>query len=103
MALAEAGIVHVVLFKWKDEATPEAIDTILVQLRALKNEIPGIVEFTAGEDFCGRSQGFTHGLVAHFTDRASLEAYGPHPAHQRIVQQLIKPISADVLAFDFVP
>jgi hypothetical protein len=32
---------------------------------------------------------------------AALQAYGPHPEHQRVVQNFINPIRADVLALDY--
>jgi hypothetical protein len=92
---------HIVLFRWSEAATPEAIDNVLQELRALKGKIDGIVELTCGADFSGRAQGFTHGLYVRFKDRAALEAYGPHPAHQHVVQNYINPIRASVLAFDY--
>ena len=92
---------HIVLFKWKPEATPEAITQAVEGLRGLKDKISGIVDLSCGENFSDRSQGFTHGLVVRFTDRAALEAYGPSEAHQHVVQNYIMPIRADVLAVDY--
>jgi hypothetical protein len=102
MPSERAGIVHIVLFKWKETATPEAIAKVVEELRAMEGKIEGVVALSCGEDFSGRSQGFATGLVVHFTDRAALEAYGPHPIHQRVVQTFINPIKADVLACDYV-
>jgi hypothetical protein len=99
--LPNAPIVHVVLFKWKEGASAEQITRVMQALDTLKSKIPGIVDFTCGENFCERSQGYTHGLVARFTDRAALDAYGPHPAHQDVVLTLIRPILESVIAFDF--
>ncbi len=36
-----------------------------------------------------------------FTDRAALEAYYPHPEHQRVVQNFVNPIRADTLILDY--
>ena len=94
-------IEHIVLFRWTDAATPEAKANVMTELRKLKGKIPGIVDLTCGENFSDRSKGYTHGLVVRFTDRAALQAYGPHPEHQRVVQNLIKPIAADILALDY--
>lgn len=94
-------IEHIVLFQWKPEATAEQIEEVLLGLRGLTGHIPGIIELHCGEDFSGRSQGYTHGLVVRFQDRAALEAYGPHAAHRRVVEELINPIRGAVLAFDF--
>jgi hypothetical protein len=101
MASAGVGVVHIVLFKWKETATPEAIAQVEAELRAMQGQIEGVLDISCGTDFSGRSQGFATGLVVHFTDRAALEAYGPHPVHQRVVQTFINPIRADVLAFDY--
>ena len=94
-------IEHIVLFRWTEGASPEAIDNVLVELRKLKDRIPGIVDLTCGTNFSDRARGYTHGLVVRFKDRSALEAYGPHPEHQSVVKDLITPICADILAVDY--
>ena len=39
-------------------------------------------------------------LIMHFADRAALEAFGPHPEHQRVVHNFVSPIRAESLVFD---
>jgi hypothetical protein len=92
---------HIVLFRWKEDATPEAIAKVFDGLRALKGKIPGLVELTCGPDFSGRARGFTHGMVVRFVDRAALETYLPHPLHREVITTWIDPIRADVMACDF--
>jgi hypothetical protein len=94
-------IEHIVLFRWTEAASEEAKNEIMAELRRLKGKIPGIIDLSCGTNFCDRSKGYTHGLVVRFTDRAALEAYGPHPEHQRVVQSFIAPIRADILAVDY--
>ena len=94
-------IEHIVLFRWKEEASQEAMDSAVAELRRLKGKIAGIVDLSCGANFSDRAKGYTHGLVVRFTDRAALEAYGAHPEHQRVVQNFINPIRADILALDF--
>ncbi len=94
-------IEHIVLFKWKPEATAEQINTAVEGLRGLKALLPEILELTIGENFTDRSQGYTHGLVVRFADKAGLESYGPSDAHQYVVKNLITPIRIDVLAVDY--
>ena len=49
-----------------------------------------------------RSQGFTHALVVDLVDKAALESYGPHPAHQAVVNENLKPnFEAPPLAMDY--
>lgn len=92
---------HLVLFRWRDGAPQESIDAAIEGLRGLKDQIPGIVDLTCGVNFCDRAKGYHVGLFVRFTDRAALEAYGPHAAHQRVVQELLVPIREDVIALDF--
>ena len=94
-------IVHIVLFKWKEDTAPEAIAEAMENLRELKEQIPEILEISCGENFTERGQGFQHGLVVKFSDRSSLKTYQVHPAHQKVVKNLIKPIEADILALDY--
>jgi hypothetical protein len=92
---------HVVLFRWKAGAAPEAIAHVIEGLRGLRNEIPGIVDLSCGENFSERSEGFHCGLVVRFADRAALDAYGPHPAHQAVVQERLLPIRDAVVVVDY--
>lgn len=101
MESGRSPIEHVVLFKWREDAAPEAIAAAMEGLRGLKARIPGILALSCGENFSERAQGFQCGLVVRFVDRAALETYGPHPAHQQVVQELINPIRADIIAVDY--
>jgi Stress responsive A/B Barrel Domain len=92
---------HIILFRWTEEASQEAVDSAVAELRRLKGKIPGIVDLSCGANFSERAKGYTHGLVVRFTDRAALAAYGPHPDHQRVLQNFINPIRADTLALDY--
>ena len=101
MSSLNPQIMHIVLFRWTDEATPEAIQQAVEALNDLRDKVPGILEISCGANFSDRAKGFTHGLVVRLTDRAALDAYGPHPAHQKVVVEHISPIRADVLAVDY--
>lgn len=93
--------VHIVLFRWKPEATPEQQEKVMEALRGLRGVVPGILELDCGENFGNRAKGYQHGLVVLLESRAALEAYQPHPAHQRVLTELIRPIAEDTLAMDF--
>ncbi len=94
-------IEHIVLFRWKIEATAEQIGAGIEGLRALKDSIPGIASLACGADFSGKAQGYTHALVIRFSDRASFDAYGPHQAHRAVIETHLKPILESVIDFDF--
>lgn len=94
-------IEHIVLFRWKPEATPAQIDAGMDALRGLRERIPGMAALACGADFSGRAQGYTHALVARFADRASFDSYGPHPAHRSVIETQLRPILEAALDFDF--
>ncbi len=94
-------ITHVVLLKWKGGVDRKAIETARTELRALTGKIPGLLDVSAGDNCSSRSQGYQFAAVMRFPDRAALDAYGPHPAHQRIVQEILKPIMTDILVVDY--
>jgi len=51
---------HIVLFRWTEEASQEAIDHVLAELRALKGKTAGIVDLSGGANFSDRAKGYTH-------------------------------------------
>jgi Stress responsive A/B Barrel Domain len=79
---------HLVFFAVKEDASQEEVDDLLSSIRALRDEVPSTVDLSVGEDFTGRSGGYTHGLLARFTDRAGLREYMEHPAHLSVVEKL---------------
>jgi hypothetical protein len=92
---------HLVLIRWAEQATPEAIATAMSELRGLKGKIEGIVDLSCGENFSERAKGYTHAMVARFVDRAALAAFYPHPEHQRVVQTFVVPFRADIVVVDY--
>ena len=92
---------HIVLFKWNEGVAPEAIEAAVEGLKALRFKIPGIIDLSIGANFSERNKGYDTGLVVRFENREALEAYGPHPEHQTVVQNLLSPIRSDVLAVDY--
>src|SRR5690606_24047500 len=68
---------HIVVFKYKPEATPEQIERITTAFAALRDQIPGIVSFEHGVNNSpeGLNKGFTHVYVVTFTDAAARDAY----------------------------
>jgi hypothetical protein len=94
-------IEHIVLLKWKKEASPEAINTAMTGLRSLKGKVPEVVDLTCGENFSERNKSYTHGLVVRFKDKAALNTYIAHPEHQHVVQTFINPIREDTIAVDY--
>jgi hypothetical protein len=93
---------HVVLFKFKEDATKEQVQEIVDALAELPKKIDTIVDFEHGLNNSseGRSKGFTHCFLITFKDEAGRDKYLPHPAHNEFVQKAL-PLIEDVLVVDY--
>jgi hypothetical protein len=103
IAMADSEFRHVVLLSFKEDAAPEAITKIEKAFAALPDQIDTIKDFEWGTNVSpeGKAKGFTHCFVVTFKDKAGLEAYLPHEAHQAFVS-ILKPSLNDVLVIDYV-
>ena len=82
--LPAAAVRHVVVFRYKPDASPEKIREITNAFAALKEQIPGILAFEHGVNNSPEklNQGFTHVYQLTFTDAAARDVYLVHPAHK---------------------
>lgn len=94
---------HVVMFQFKDTATPEQIRSIEEHFARLPDSIPAIVDYEWGVNNSpeGLNDGLTHCFLVTFKDAAGREAYLPHPAHEAFVTEL-KPILEKAVVVDYV-
>jgi hypothetical protein len=99
---AGAPLRHVVLFKFKSDATKEQIQEIVAGFQALPKKIDGITAFEYGTDVSpeGLADGFTHCFLVTFKDSKSRDAYLPHAAHKEFVA-LALPKVEKVLVVDY--
>ncbi len=95
---------HVVLFKFKADATQEQIQEVENAFRQLPETIDSIIDFEWGTSKTVEvelAQGYTHCFLVTFEDKAGLEAYLPHPDHKAFVE-LLKPILEEAHVFDYI-
>ena len=97
-----APLRHVVLFKFKADATKEQVQQIVEAFGNLPKKIDGIAAYEWGTDVSpeGKSEGFTHCFVVTFKDAKSRDVYLPHQAHQDFVKILL-PQLEKVLVVDY--
>ena len=93
---------HLVLLRFKAEASMDAIAAVEHAFVALRGQIDGVRDLEWGTDVSpeGLAKGYTHAFLLTFDDAAARDAYLPHPAHQAFVAQL-KPLLDDVLVIDY--
>ena len=97
---------HIVLMKCKPEASKEEIEQVLAALAALRERIPGIVAFEAGENNSpeGIARGYTHAFTMDFVDGQARDAYLPHPEHEKVkvlIRRILDGSPESVLVVDF--
>ena len=93
---------HIVLFKFKDDATADQVKKVEDAFRELPKKIDTIQGFEWGTNNSPEmlAQGFTHCFVVTFADEKGREAYLPHAAHKEFVE-ILKPHLDKVLVIDY--
>ena len=101
---AETGKVlrHVVMFKFKESATPANIKLVEEEFAKLPQKIGGIQSFEWGTNSSpeGMNQGLTHCFILTFTSDKDRDAYLIHQAHKDF-GKLLGPYLDKVTVFDF--
>lgn len=91
MEKKEKVLRHVVIFKFNDSSSKEAVNRLNSDFNTLATEIPVVKDFEWGindspEDF---HQDFTHCYMLTFASEIDRDSvYTPHPKHQAFVQRL---------------
>ena len=89
---------HLVFFAVSEETSSEDLEDLLSSIRALEDSIGSVVDLSVGEDFSGRSDGYTHALFARFEDRDGLQEYMEHPDHLAVVEKLDERTTGRIVA-----
>ncbi len=92
---------HLVFIAVKEDASPEDVEDLISSIRGLKDSVPGVVDLTVGENFSGRSGGYTHGLFVRFESREDLQRYMEHPDHLAVVEKLDRLTTRIVADYEF--
>jgi len=91
-------LIHTFAFRWKPGVTSAQKERSVAIIRDLQGRIPGLLNTWVGTNISPRSQGYELGGVMQFSDRAALDAYSTHPAHQKVLAfllPLIEPVELD--------
>src|SRR5687767_1515995 len=104
-AQKSAPVRHVVVFKYKKDASADSIAQVTRAFRELRTKIPGITAFEDGVNNSpeGKNLGFTHVYLLTFESVAARDAYLPHPEHKKFGDLLGKlGVVEDVFVVDYV-
>ena len=94
-------LTHIVVWKYKDEVSPETREEHRAKLSNLKSVIAEVIDLKVGADVLHLARSYDTGLVATFKNLADLDAYTVHPIHQEVAA-MGKEIAAHVTSVDFI-
>jgi len=85
---------HAFAFRWKPDVSEAQKDRVAKEITALQGQIPGLLETHVGSNISPRGKGYGFGGIMLFKNKASLDAYPQHPAHQALLSWLVPLIDA---------
>lgn len=88
-------LTHIVLIRLVDGAPEERVGELVAGLRALPEQIAEIRSYTVARDLGLAEGNYDLVVTGRFASPDDLRAYIAHPAHQRVVQELLDPLCAD--------
>ena len=94
---------HVVMFQFNEEVSKTQVTEVEDAFMALSGKIDTIVDIEFGTNVSPEelNDGLTHCFLVTFKNKAGLEVYLPHAAHQKFVD-LVKPRLEKVMVIDYV-
>ncbi len=93
-------VVHIVMFKFKDENKDENLLVVKSRLEELSSKIPMLGKIEVGIDFNQSERAFDLSLYSTFATKDDLKAYAIHPAHLEVVD-LIKKVTEESKVVDY--
>ncbi|KAF7005896.1 hypothetical protein CFC21_020994 [Triticum aestivum] len=104
-AAGSGGVVkHLVLARFKEEATPEALDQLIRRYAGLVDAVPSMKAFHWGTDVTvlDTHEGFTHVFESTFESAEGVKEYIAHPSHVEFVDEFLA-LAEKMLIVDYKP
>jgi hypothetical protein len=93
--------IHIALFKWKPDADPERIDSLLRDVEALADRLPGIVEISCGVNTSRHADGYSHVVLVRGESEEAVRGYLDDVEH-RAAADVLHAVAEGLIAVDLV-
>ena len=93
-------IVHIVMFKFKEQEKENNILKVEKALHSLVKKIDELKSIEVGVDFNQSERAFDLSLYSTFETKEDLKTYAVHPAHIEVVE-LIKSVTSESKVVDY--
>lgn len=91
---------HLVLFRFRADATEAQIAAAGDELLGMMRQIPDIHDIRWRPNLAPGSQEYSHVLTVVLADMEAVARYAHHPVHQDVVSRVLAPIREARLAVD---
>jgi len=93
-------IVHIVMFKFREENKVANILQVQKELNALVQKIDELKSIEVGVDFNGSDRAYDLSLYSTFDSKEALSCYATHEEHLKVVE-LIKEVTSSSKVVDY--
>jgi len=93
--------IHVACFRWNEGTGRDDVAAVASALGELPAAIPELRDYRFGPDARLTQENHDFAVVAAFDDRDGYLAYADHPAHLRVLTEVIRPRLAARAAVQF--
>jgi len=94
-------IVHIVMFKFKDENKALNIAKVKNKLEKLESSIDVLKSIEVGINFTDSERAMDLSLYSTFESEADLKTYATHPEHLKVVE-LIREVTQESKVVDYI-
>ena len=91
---------HITIVGIKADTSSQEVEEMLVEVRNLLREIPGVTNVAGGRALAGQTSDATHAAVTTVEDRDALAVFDTHPKHDE-ARKLLGPFVESVSAIDY--
>lgn len=88
-------ILHIAMFKWNDETTPDEVIAFQEALDELRGKMPILLSYHHGPDLGLRDGNFDYGVVAEVAETGDVSSYLDHPLHRKFAEAFVVPMVAE--------
>ena len=94
-------VVHIVMFKFKDENKDANLKEARERLNALVDLVPTLKSMEVGINFTVAERAFDLSIYSTFDTKEDLDVYAVHPAHLKVVE-FIKSVTTESKVVDYI-
>ena len=81
-------IVHIVLFRFKEENKEAHIEKVSEMLNGLLGSVPTLKSMEVGINYSDKERAMDLSIITTFDNKVGLEQYATHPEHIKVVEYI---------------